>query len=213
MQAAAPQLGRGERPGSPTGNAYDKYGSRNPAARRLVAAFRRELLELLDRAAPRSLVDVGCGEGVLTTALAARLGGRRVLGVDRDDPALRTEWASRARSNVEYRVGDAAALPIADREFDVGCAIEVLEHVADPEAALGELSRVARRAQILSVPREPVWRLVNVARGAYLRSLGNTPGHVNHWSTKGFLSLVSRYGEVEVVRSPFPWTMVVVRLS
>jgi hypothetical protein len=60
------------------------------------------------------------------------------------------------------------------------------------------------------VPREPVWRMTNMARGAYLRDLGNTPGHLNHWSKRSFVSLLSRYGTVEHVRSPFPWTMLLV---
>jgi 2-polyprenyl-3-methyl-5-hydroxy-6-metoxy-1,4-benzoquinol methylase len=51
--------------GTVTGNTYDKYGSTNPVVRRLMAAFERSLDELLGRAAPSSLLDVGCGEGVL----------------------------------------------------------------------------------------------------------------------------------------------------
>jgi hypothetical protein len=50
-----------------------------------------------------------------------------------------------------------------------------------------------------------------MARGAYWRSLGNTPGHLNHWSKGSFVSLLGRYGSVEQVRSPFPWTMLLVR--
>jgi len=64
----------------------------------------------------------------------------------------------------------------------------------------------------VSVPREPLWRGLNMARGAYWRDLGNTPGHVNHWSKRGFVSLLSCVGVVEEVRSPFPWTVVLVRL-
>ena len=52
-----------------------------------------------------------------------------------------------------------------------------------------------------------------MARGAYWRDLGNTPGHVNHWSKRAFVDLLSRYGTVEEARSPFPWTMVLVRLG
>ena len=82
----------------------------------------------------------------------------------------------------------------------------------DPDATLAEMARVARRWLLVSVPREPMWRALNMARGAYWRSLGNTPGHVNHWSKRGFVSLLERYGEVEQARSPFPWTMLLVRL-
>jgi hypothetical protein len=86
----------------------------------------------------------------------------------------------------------------------------VLEHVPEPEATLAEMARVARGHLLVSVPREPLWRGLNMARGAYWRDLGNTPGHVNHWSKRGFVSLLSRYGAVEEARSPFPWTMLLV---
>ena len=76
---------------------------------------------------------------------------------------------------------------------------------------MAEMARVARRHLLVSVPREPLWRALNVARGAYLRDLGNTPGHVNHWSKRSFAALLARHGEVEQVRSPFPWTMLLVR--
>jgi hypothetical protein len=88
----------------------------------------------------------------------------------------------------------------------------VLEHVPDPQRTLAEMARVARRHLLVSVPREPLWRAINMARGAYLRDLGNTPGHVNHWSKRGFVSLLSRHGTVEEVRSPLPWTMLLVRV-
>jgi hypothetical protein len=52
-----------------------------------------------------------------------------------------------------------------------------------------------------------------VARGAYVRDLGNTPGHVNHWSKRSFVETVSRHGQVIEVRSPFPWTMLLVRVA
>jgi SAM-dependent methyltransferase len=195
----------------PAGNAYDKYGSRNPFARQLVAGFRTALWDIIDRADPYSLIDVGCGEGVLTRGIADRLDERPVLGLDLGSAALRTEWRLNGRPNLEYRIGDATDLPVADREFDAGCAIELLEHVADPRGALAELRRAARRWLIVSVPREPVWRLANLARGAYLCSLGNTPGHVGHWSRRAFQSLVAQYGQIEEVRTPFPWTLVLLR--
>jgi SAM-dependent methyltransferase len=196
----------------PTGNTFDKYGSQNPVVRRLMAGFHGTLDELWDRAAPSSVLDVGCGEGVLTVEWADRLNDGRVVGIDLDDPKLRAEWEQRKRPNLEFRAEEATRLTFADGEFDLAAAIEVLEHVPEPEATLAEMARVARRHLLVSVPREPLWRGLNMARGAYWRDLGNTPGHVNHWSKRGFVSLLSRYGAVEEARSPFPWTMLLVRL-
>jgi 2-polyprenyl-3-methyl-5-hydroxy-6-metoxy-1,4-benzoquinol methylase len=177
-----------------------------------MAGFERTLDELFGRAAPASLLDVGCGEGVLTHKWAGRIAPGRVVGIDLEDPAIQAEWEQRRAPNLDYRIMKAEQLPFADGEFDVAAAIEVLEHVPDPERTLAEMARVASRHLLVSVPREPVWRALNMARGAYLRDLGNTPGHVNHWSKRAFTSLLSRYGAVQETRSPFPWTMVLVHL-
>ena len=195
-----------------TGNTYDKYGSSNPVVRRLMAAFEGTLDELFDRAAPASLLDVGCGEGVLVQRWAERLGEGRVVGIDLEEESIQAGWAERPAPNLEYRVLRAEVLPFADGEFDLATAIEVLEHVPDPEQTLAEMARCAKRHLLVSVPREPLWRMLNMARGSYWPALGNTPGHLNHWSRRSFVKLLARHGEVIEVRSPFPWTMLLVRL-
>ena len=201
-----------DREGTVTGNTYDKYGSSNPVVKRLMANFEGTLEDLFQRARPASLLDVGCGEGVLTHQWAQRIDGR-VVGIDLDDPQLHEEWKGRQCANLEYMVMKAENLPFGDNEFDVATAIEVLEHVPDPEHTVSEMARVASGHLLVSVPREPLWRGLNMARGAYLRDLGNTPGHVNHWSKRGFVQLLERYGTVEEARSPFPWTMLLVRVG
>ncbi len=199
--------------GTVTGNTYDKYGSTNPVVRRLMSTFERTLGDLWTRADPQSVLDVGCGEGVLTHQWAQALGDRRIVGIDLEDPRLQAEWATRQRPNLEYRVTKAERMPFEDGEFDLASAIEVLEHVPDPEHTVAEMARVASRWLLVSVPREPLWRGLNLARGAYVRDLGNTPGHLNHWSRRAFVALLGRHGEVVEARSPFPWTMLLVRVG
>ena len=202
-----------DREGTVTGNTFDKYGSTNPVVRRLMAGFHASLDELWHEAAPNSILDVGCGEGVLTHEWAQKLGDGRIVGIDLDDPQLHELWKTRTAPNLEYQVMKAQDMPFADGEFDMATAIEVLEHVPDPAATLAEMARCAQRWILVSVPREPVWRMVNMARGAYWRDLGNTPGHLNHWSRRSFSKLLSQYGEVTEVRLPFPWTMLLVRVE
>ncbi len=195
-----------------TGNTYDKYGSNNPVVRRLMGNFESALDELFERADPASLLDVGCGEGVLVHRWAERLGERRVVGIDLEEESIQAGWAERVAPNLEYRVMLAEDLPFADGEFDLATAIEVLEHVPDPEHTVAEMARCAERHLLVSVPREPLWRMLNMARGSYWGALGNTPGHLNHWSRRSFVKLLAQHGEVVEVRSPFPWTMLLVRL-
>ena len=199
--------------GTVTGNTYDKYGSTNPVVRRLMAGFERTLDELLGRVAPPgSLLDVGCGEGVLVHQWAQRYPQGRFVGIDLEAPDIQAGWAQHQAPNLEYRVNRAERMPFADGEFEVATAIEVLEHVPDPEHTVAEMARVASGHLLVSVPREPLWRALNMARGAYLKDLGNTPGHVNHWSKRSFVQLLSRHGEVVESRSPFPWTMLLVKV-
>jgi SAM-dependent methyltransferase len=201
------------RDGIVTGNTYDKYGSANPLVRRMMAGFERDLDELLALADPGSLLDVGCGEGVLVERWARRLEGRRVVGIDLEEESIQAGWEQRRAPNLEYRVMRAENLPFGANEFALASAIEVLEHVPDPEHTLAEMARCAERHLLVSVPREPLWRALNMARGAYWRDLGNTPGHLNHWSRRSFTALLARHGTVAEVRSPFPWTMLLVRLA
>jgi 2-polyprenyl-3-methyl-5-hydroxy-6-metoxy-1,4-benzoquinol methylase len=201
----------------PTGNTFDKYGSTNPVVRRLMAGFQRNVDELFAQAAPSSVLDVGCGEGILTAQWARRLPpapAGRIVGIDLQDPKLTAEWTARGtHDNLEFRPMTVERLQFADDEFELVAATEVLEHVDDPRRAVAEMARVTNRWLLVSVPREPLWRMLNMARGAYVRQWGNTPGHLNHWTRAGFVKLLSAHGEVVQTRSPFPWTMLLVRVS
>jgi 2-polyprenyl-3-methyl-5-hydroxy-6-metoxy-1,4-benzoquinol methylase len=196
----------------PTGNTFDKYGSSNPVVRRLMAGFERSLEELFAQAEPTSVLDVGCGEGILSHRWASRIRGP-VVGVDLPDPKLHTEWQRRQRGNLRFREMTGERLEFEDSSFDLVAATEVLEHVPAADRVLSEMARVAARHLLVSVPQEPLWRVLNVARGAYLRDLGNTPGHLNHWTRRAFMDLLGRHGRVVEVRSPFPWTMLLVAVS
>ena len=194
----------------PTGNAYDKYGTTNPIERRLMARFLADLDGIVVTSQPSAVLEVGVGEGMIAERLAARWPAARVVGLDLPDDDLGSEWHGRGFAPLYADVGE---LPFPDRSFDLVLAIEVLEHVGDPDAALRELRRVARDLVVVSVPREPLWRVLNMARGKYWRDLGNTPGHCNHWSRRGLVELLGRHLVVEQVRSPLPWTMAAARVG
>ena len=195
------------------GNRTDKYGTRNPVTRFLVGRFLRSLDDVLRALAPESVFDVGCGEGVVTERVARLLPTASIVGLDLDDARLRTEWARRRGENLAFQAGSAYALPFEDDSFDLVCATEVLEHLERPDAALAEMARVTRGSLLLTVPREPIWRMANVLAGRYVRSLGNTPGHVNHWSRRDFARFVSRVGTVRRLETSFPWTIAVVEAA
>lgn len=192
-----------------TGNTYDKYASKNPIERRLMGGFFRALDASLPGAAPSQVLEVGVGEAEVTTIVAERYPGTTVMGIDLPDAELASAWQGKP---VAGSFADIVDLPYQDDQFDLVLGIEVLEHVDDPAGALREIARVATRDIVVSVPREPIWRIANMARGKYLGDLGNTPGHVQHWSTRSFVALVGSVFDVVDVHTPFPWTMVVARV-
>jgi ubiquinone/menaquinone biosynthesis C-methylase UbiE len=193
----------------PIGNATPKYEASNPIVRRLLERFLRRIEEAAESIGARSVLDVGCGEGVVTERLARLLPSAQILGVDADDTRLGQEWQRRSASNLSFQTGSAYELPFAAGSFELVCALEVLEHLERPRDALAEMSRVASRALLLSVPNEPSWRISHMLAGRNLSDLGNTPGHINHWSKRAFAKLVSDYGRIEKVEGVFPWTLAV----
>lgn len=190
---------------TPTGNSYDKYGVEHPIERRLVDGFLRSLDELLPRAAPARVLEVGVGEGEISARVRQRYPSATVIGIDLFDVELAEQWRKRGGMGA---FADVVRLPFPDDAFDLVLGIEVLEHVPVPWEALKEIRRVGRGSFVLSVPREPIWRVANMARGRYVKELGNTPGHVNHWTTRQFRNLVDAYVDVRATRTPFPWTVV-----
>ena len=190
----------------PAGNYYDKYHTRNPIARWLVSGFLRSFEELAKLQPERQAVEVGCGEGELSMRLARQ--GFQVAGYDIAAEAIAEARSRIGRAQLPISLGVAA---LGDLRGQVRAPLviccEVLEHLDDPDSGLEDLAEICESWLLVSVPREPLWRVLNLCRGRYLSALGNTPGHVNHWSTTSFLRFLDRRFDVHAVRSPLPWTM------
>lgn len=191
----------------PAGNYYDKYYTKNPIARALMNGFLRSFEDLVDRSGvTTNAFEVGCGEGELSIRLARR--GISVAGIDIAPEAVAEarERAKHAGVEVPFETGSIYELDAGVHAADLVVCCEVMEHLEDSEPALDKLASLCRRRLIVSVPREPIWRALNLARGKYIGDLGNTPGHVKHWSTRGFLKLLETRFKVLEVRTPLPWT-------
>ncbi len=199
-----------ETPDVVIGNITPKYTSQNPAirwvTRRWVANLERVMDQITAQAGDRRLraLEVGCGEGVVSGKLHQRCPGP--VSLDLPDAGLRAQW--RSYDGPRFLHADAHRLPFRDNQFDVIISVEVLEHLTDPEQGLAEIARVGREHIVLSVPREPIFRTCNLLAGRYVNDLGNTPGHLNHWSTRAFVKFVSRVADIREVSKPFPWTTV-----
>lgn len=191
------------------GNTFDKYGSQNPIVRRIMQGFDGALSGLVGKIRPRTIHEVGCGEGFWVMQWVSQSINAR--GTDFSIQVIEMARAnSRARGIGEDRFEVRSiyeVMPERDSADLIICC-EVMEHLERPEEAMQALQRIVTSDLIISVPREPLWRILNMARGKYLSDLGNTPGHLQHWSRDGINSLASRYFDVVEVLSPLPWTMI-----
>lgn len=184
-----------------------KHESKNPVQRLLISGFHDALGDALRTLAPRSLLDVGCGEGYVLQALQRRGLDCELNGIDRSEEAIR---AAQGRvSQGKLRVEDALSLVNRGERYDVVMMLEVLEHIADPARMLPILYALSRRHVVLSVPWEPFFRGLNLARGKHIRALGNDPEHVNHWGRHGFMRFVSQHFVVREAPWVFPWTLLI----
>jgi SAM-dependent methyltransferase len=108
-----------------------------------------------------TVLDVGCGPGTITLDIARRVAPAPVIGIDASEAVVAEAAASReagdSATNVEFRTGDVYALDTTDDTFDVVHAHQVLQHLADPVAALREMRRVCRPGGVVAA-RDCVYR-------------------------------------------------------
>jgi 2-polyprenyl-3-methyl-5-hydroxy-6-metoxy-1,4-benzoquinol methylase len=201
-----------EEDGVVIGNAYDKYGSRNPIVKWMMNGFESALSEFVTKASPKSIHEVGCGEGYWVLRWNEQ--GMSARGCDFSKGVIeiaRENAINRGLSPSLFESRSIYNLDAAQDSADLVVCCEVLEHLENPEAGLQALQRVTKQHLIISVPQEPLWCALNLVRGKYITRWGNTPGHIQHWSKSGFVQLVSQYFEVVETRSPLPWTMLLCR--
>lgn len=187
-----------------------KHESKNPIQRALIRRFTGQMTDLVRRAAPRSILEVGCGEGYMLDALSRAGVGAELHGVDFSEPAI---------ADAKQRLGDRASLAARDareladdgRRFDMVMMLEVLEHIPDPEQMLPILESLTHEHLLLSVPWEPMFRGLNFLRGKHLRAWGNDPEHINHWSRRSFFRFVERRFDLLAAPLVAPWTMVLAK--
>ena len=190
------------------GNTFDKYHSGNPIVRKIMHGFESTLLELVDDANPSSIHEVGCGEGYWVLRWAEQ--GKTVRGSDFSNTVIdlaKSNAFERKLSADLFKQQSIYDLQPEQDSADLIVCCEVLEHLEQPEEALHVMQKITQKYAIFSVPREPIWSILNMARGKYWSDFGNTPGHIQRWSQREFIKLVSQYFDVEQVRAPFPWTM------
>jgi 2-polyprenyl-3-methyl-5-hydroxy-6-metoxy-1,4-benzoquinol methylase len=187
------------------GTGSNKYEMRNPVGRYLLYQFDQAITELVSKINPQTILEVGCGEGHVTQILSQT--NASLHCVDISDKILDIARSRVNYSRISFERRSIYDLHDLDRADLVVCC-EVLEHLEHPQLGLEKLACVATPYCILSVPREPIFRTLNFLRGAYLTEFGNSPGHIQHWSRRGFIKLVEAKFKILTVKALLPWTVI-----
>ena len=131
------------------------------------------------------VLDAACGEGY-GTELLRRAGAERAVGIDVDQGTID---AARERYGADFEPASIENLPFEEAVFDLVVSFETIEHVADPEAALGELRRVLATdgTLVISTPNASEYLIDNEF-------------HVREWTSSEFVQLLGGlFGEVRVL--------------
>lgn len=190
-------------------NFRDKYLKTNIATSFLINRFFRKLEKCMPQDV-ETVAEIGCGEG-FSTERFAKLFHNKIFSASDVTLALVERAAERNKnSGVIFSVESVYSMQRHTKSVDLLLLIEVLEHLEDYKRALEELQRVSKKYVLVTVPWEPWWRFANMIRGTYLKSLGNTPGHINHWNKKRLRNLLKHYGSKVTVTTSFPWIIALV---
>jgi len=181
---------------------FRKFQTRNPIARLTIDRFYRRLVEVIRDTGAATVLDAGCGEGETIERLRHVL-PPNVVGFDLNPASV--AFAARRFPEASFSVEDICHLPYRDDSFDLVICLEVLEHLERPIDALRELARVSRAHIVISVPNEPWFQIGNLARGKYLKRLGDHPEHIQHWGRRTLGILLAQAAEVITIHSAFPW--------
>lgn len=191
---------------SPAGNVYNKFDSRNIIVRWMMKGFLNSFDSLITQTDCLIHLEVGSGEGRMAEHFTKRFPNRKLVHSDISHEVV--AGACKIIPAPLPVVASADMLPFEDDAFDCVIACEVLEHLTEPDKAVSEIARVTKSFALFSVPREPLWRFMNICRGAYVRDWGNTPGHIQHFNLHSFHALIKDAFDIVETKEPIPWLMV-----
>lgn len=184
----------------------DNYTTGNPVIKKLQSNFYKNIHDSIQKRKGEInyILELGAGEGYSTERLISYVGHDKFF-ITSDlhfELVLRNSKKSLCDKPLVFDINNP---PIVYKKVDCVIALEVLEHIPNPDNALKEISKLTNRYALVSVPYEPWWRIGNMLRGSYIKDFGNTPDHINHWSAISFKKfLLQQFINVEMKIS-FPW--------
>ena len=184
-----------------------KYQSRNLMKRYFINKFIKRIVNsIADLSELRTILDAGCGEGMVTKEIVSQLPDIKTEGLDISPDALAI--ARELLPENKLSLGDITKIELPDDSRDLVMALEVLEHLEDPRPAIKELQRVTSKYCLISVPWEPWFSISCLLNGQYLKTWGRYPEHLQFWNKQQISDVVGQYFDIVSVKTSWPWTIV-----
>ncbi len=186
---------------------YTKHSDTRPSRRKEIDNFYSTLSKMCKQLRVKKVLDAGCGEGFTLDQLRKEKIGNEFVGID--NSAVAINLGKKLFPSFLLKVDDIYNLSFNDSSQDLVICTEVLEHLKEPDRAIKELIRVSKKYIVLSVPNEPFFSFRNLLKGKHIKRLGNTPGHINWWTSFVFEKLIKKLGlRILKVEHPFPFTLI-----
>lgn len=183
-------------------------GDYGPLAARLAPAGRHavDALETAEPVAGRDVLDVAAGDGAAARDLAAR--GARVVAVDSSPAMVARGRAATAGLAVDWREGDALALPVADASVDAAVSSFGVMFAPDPARAVAELGRVLRPGGRVAITAWSAEGFMGRMGRLMASFTGAAVGDLDAWSRDdgiGAWCAAAGLGDVVVTPAALPW--------
>lgn len=186
-----------------------KYREQSSLKRSLIKKFLSNIQQKFTQCQPKQVLDLGCGEGFNIGYLLQKNPNIKFTGVDQNKEQL--DQLKNLFPEIETYQADIANLNSLPKKFDLVMALEVLEHLEDPDQALLLMKRLTNHFVLISVPWEPSFRLSNFFRGKNVTKLGDDPEHINHWTKNQITKLVKKHFTIIETSISFPWTIILAK--
>ncbi|MCK4744785.1 class I SAM-dependent methyltransferase [Candidatus Parcubacteria bacterium] len=184
----------------------EKYQSKNFLKRAFIKRFIRQIVEIVQSLKISGILDAGCGEGLIIHNILRKIPKVKIDAFDISEQAL--ENAKKILPNNNFFQGDITDIKLPSNDYDLIIALEILEHLENPEAALRELKRATKKYCLISVPWEPFFSLGNLSCGKNIKRIGKDKEHLQFWNKKEIVGIVEKYFDIISVKISFPWTII-----
>ena len=199
------------------GNFYNKYESKNIIEKYIISNYFKTILKLCEKNSINNFIDIGCGEGKWLNEFSKK--GFTCIGTDHSDEVIdlaKKNSLTKDLNIFKSNIYDKNFTSIINKKInETGIKnlffLEVLEHLNNPSNIIDKLFKIDFNNMIITVPNEPLWRILNCCRLKYLKDFGNTPGHINHFSSNKLKVLLSKNFKILDIKLPVPFLIFLIK--